>query len=628
MSQEQHTQTLFQSGVQQGIATMAITIHTIPSQPEHDSSLEWITPNYPPEAADKISQEYNAAPIIGQILSSRGITKGSEIRRYLYGQLPDLYDPFLFPEMEKAVERIYQAYIKQEAILVYGDNDVDGITGTALLVEYFRFIGIPVYFNISHYTQLRSSVIIDALNGAIKNRCKLIITVDHGITAAAEIEQLLSAQIDVIVTDHHEPTESIPRCVATLNPKMINASYPDRELTGVGVAFKFIHAVTSLLVKRGIISRKKIDLKRYLDLVALGTLADMGSLNDENRILVKYGLIQLRKGRRIGLTKLLGLVGIENSQITSTALSTKLIPQLNSLGRIANARKGVELLLMRNSQMAQLLAEEIECNNRQRQRIEKEIAADVEQLFASPTATYQLNQKALIIVSNQWHAGVIPIIVARLTRQYNRPVCMIAIDNGIGRGSCRTIRKFPLLAPLKQIKDLFINFGGHDYAAGITIQEELIPLFCRQFIAIANASLAEEDVKPELHIDADVNFVDLTFDFMESLNLFEPYGNDNPPPILYTIAQLSWPAKIIHNDHLRFYLEQNGLLLEGIGFSLGHRAHQLRHKGTTIALAFTPQINVHHQKHSIQLLIRDFKVLSTPFPPNPISPVTPTHDPL
>lgn len=569
------------------------------------SSLIWVPPEENSAWLQKIALEFNIHPVIAQVLISRGFTSLEEIRSYLYAKLPDLHDPYTLTGMEKAVIRIMKAIRQNEGILVYGDNDVDGITGTALLAEFLKQVGARVMFYVPHHTRLRQSMMIDAQNCALKYKLGLIITVDHGITAAEEIEHLLKAKIDVIITDHHEPTDKLPNTVATLNPKLFNSKYPNRDLTGVGVAFKLAHALTIRMAQQGQLTGKKIDLKDYLDLVALGTIADMGSLRGENRILVKYGLEELRKGKRVGLVKLIEQCGISLNEVASTNLVAKVIPQLNSLGRIANARKGIELLLMKNSRAAELLAHEIEVTNKERQKIEKAISHDVDQMFRENPEL--LKDKAIVLSSDQWHPGVIAIVVTRIMRHYNRPTVMIAVENGIGKGSIRTIHEFPLLSILKQNRELFYNFGGHDFAAGLTIKEKNIEQFKQKFIEAANSQLGDQDIKPKLHLDASIDFKDITFEFMDSLSLLEPFGNDNAPPVFYSTATQMWPPKIISKEHLRLYLENSNRFLEGIAFGMSDRFLSLKNRHQPIDVAFTPHVNNYQNKLSIQLLIRDFK---------------------
>ena len=568
----------------------------------------WVYPEVDPEWHQTIIKEFSIHPVTAHVLAARGFKTLEEIHSYLYAKLPDLLDPQLFPDMDKAVDRVLESFHKKEHILIYGDNDVDGITAAALLTEFLRFIGANVFFYVPNRNTLKQSVILDALEYAAVNECRLIITVDCGITSATEIEEAVRRNIDVIVTDHHEPTDKLPHCIATLNPKLINSTYPNRNITGVGVAFKLAHGITNALISNGTISATKIDLKRYLDLVALGTIADMGSLLSENRILVRYGLRQLRKTKRIGLAKLFTVCDLKLGDITPIDIASKVAPRLNSLGRIADPRKGVELLLIRDPVAAEALAKELDLNNLERQKIERRDSEEVESFILKNPQI--LHHKALILCSDKWHPGIIPIITARIAKQYNRPTIVIAIDQGIGKGSIRTIPEFPLLQHLRDNAELLENFGGHDFAAGLTIRQENIHKFENNFISAANKVLKDQDVVAKLHLDAKINFGDLTFDFMESFNLLEPFGNENPAPILYCDVKQIWPPKVVGKTHLKLYLEQNDRMLEGIAFGMAEKRVRLLKKNLTLHIAFTPHINTFLNKSSIQLQVRDFQIIS------------------
>ncbi len=566
----------------------------------------WIYPKVDAKWVDQIIKEFKIHPVTAQVLATRGFTSLEEINHYLYSKLPDLYDPFLLLNMDTAVEKIYDLYKNKGKLLVYGDNDVDGITGAALLTEFFKSIDIAVEYFIPSPNVVKSNPMLDGLAFGKQHGCNLIITVDCGITACAEIAQAPSYGMEVIVTDHHEPTATLPETVATLNPKLKNSTYPNREITGVGVAFKFAHAITNHLISQGDIGARKIDLKRYLDLVALGTISDMGALLGENRILVQYGLRKLRKTKRIGLTKLFEVCDLNTSTISPMDIASKVAPRLNSLGRIADPNKGVELLLILDATAAEKLASDLEFNNVERQKIERKDSEDIDNyLLKNPQL---LKNKALVLYSSRWHQGIIPIITARLTKQFNRPTAIIAIDDGVGKGSMRTIPEFPLLPTLNENAHLLLNYGGHDFAAGLTIKEENIESFTKNFLASADKQLQKQDILFKLKLDAQIDFDDLTFDFLESLSLLEPFGNENPTPIFYCDAKQAWPPKIIGKTHLKLYLEQKDRILEGIAFGMADKRSMLCKKDITLHIAFTPHINTFLNKSSIQLQIRDFKI--------------------
>jgi len=565
----------------------------------------WIYPKDEPDWRKKIVDEFSIHPVTAQILMSRGFRNLDDINQFLYAKLPNLHSPHLFADMDKAVDRILKALKNKEEILIYGDNDVDGMTSAALLTEFLGILDAKVHFFVPNRNSMKKSIVGDALEYALKHKCSLLITVDCGITASKEIESVISHHIDVIITDHHEPTSKIPHCIATLNPKLIDSTYPNRNITGVGVAFKLAHALTNVFTENGDPRINKIDLKDFLDLVALGTISDMGALVGENRILVRYGLTQLRQTKRIGLAKLFQVCELNLNEITPVDIASKVAPRLNSLGRIADPRKGVELLLIKDVSGAEKLAKELDLYNLQRQKIERQASDDIEKLIIQHPKL--LKDKAIVLHSEKWHPGIIAIITARIAKQYNRPTLIIAIEEGVGKGSIRTIPEFPLLPVLKEGEEFLVNFGGHDFAAGLTINEAEIASFKKFFIHYANERLKEEDVVSKLFIDAKTDFSELTFDFMESLSLLEPFGNENPPPILYTDTHQIWPPKIVGKTHLKFFLEQNDRMLEGIGFGMAHRKAALRKKHQKLRIAFTPQINMFLNKASIQLQVRDFK---------------------
>ena len=573
-----------------------------------DTNLIWVPPRDDPKTLHAVMKEFGVHSITAQILVTRGLIAPEILHNFLYAKLPQLNDPEMFSEMESAVKRIHSAIHNHEKILVYGDNDVDGMSGTALLVDFFRKLGGEVFFFLPDRTSQYQGMLLDSLQYAKDNDCKLLITVDCGITATEEIGQLTREGLDVIITDHHEPTKTLPKCIAILNPKVDGNEYPNREITGVGVAFKFAHAYLNFLINRGEISSGRINLKSYLDLVALGTIADMGSLLGENRILVRYGLRQIGMTKRVGLTKLISVAEVSTRDITPVDIASKIAPRLNSLGRIADPKRGVELLLTRDHFEAEKLAKALDLNNLERQKIEKLDSEDIERMLKRRPSL--LENKAVILSSKKWHPGIIPIITARISKQYNRPTIIISIENGVGKGSIRTIPEFPLLDHLHAQKDLLINFGGHDFAAGLTIKEENIEAFTEAFIKAANANLKEKDISPKLYLDAEASFEDITFDLMDSFTLLEPFGTDNPPPILYTRAKQAWPPKIVGKTHLKLYLEQNGRALEGIGFNMAKQRKDLCKKNIELEIAYTPHINNFLSKSSIQLIVKDFKICS------------------
>jgi len=571
------------------------------------SNLLWVYPTENKPLLDFFISEFHIHPATAQVLVSRKFTKKTDVHKFLYSKLPHLIPPEKLSEIDNATSRLHRALKKNESILIFGDNDVDGITGTALLVDFLRALGASVYFYIVSRTSDRGNTILDSLDYAKANNCTLLITVDCGITAADEVEEITKNGIDVIITDHHEPTDRIPHCIATLNPKLKGSKYSNKDLTGVGVAFKFAHAMMNILAKNGEVQADLIDLRRYLDLVALGTISDMGALTGENRILVRYGIEQLRKTQRIGLLKLIHVSEVNPEEITTSDVASKVAPRLNSLGRIDNPIKGVNLLLVRDMGEAEALARDLDQMNQKRQKIERKDTENLDREISENPSLVKNN--AIVLHSYTWHSGIIAILATKISKLYNKPTIVITIKDGIGKGSIRTIPEFPVLEILKKNKDLLINFGGHDYACGLTIKEENIPILKERFIKDAQINLKEKDVQPKLYLDAKISFMELTFEFLESLTLLEPYGMENPQVTLYATATQVNPPKIIGKNHLKFSLEDGDRYLEGIGFNMANRKPSLLKKNVKLLIAFTPHINAYLNKSSIQLQIKDFIVL-------------------
>ena len=570
----------------------------------------WIFPKEDPALAARLEREFYLHPVVARILVARGLSTVDHVHQFLYAQLPDLLDPFLFSDMRAAVDRITRAIDQQEPILVFGDTDVDGMTGTALLVDFLKRVGGIVDYQLPNRGRLSGSLLPDACHLAKDRGFRLLITVDCGITAREdEIAALKTAQVDLIITDHHEPTSRSHSCFAILNPKTVDSGYPNRHLTGVGVAFKLIHALTQHLLELRRLEPGAINLKEYLDLVALGTVADMGALVGENRILVRYGLKELNHTKRVGLRQLMEVSDLNAGTLSSVDIVSKLAPRLNSLGRIADPRHGVELLITEDVERAAQLAKELERNNLQRQKIERAMSQELDRvLVAHPDL---LTAKAIVMSSNKWHPGVIPILSARLAKQYNRPTCLIAIEDQVGKGSIRTIPEFPLLPILHRMRHLLLNYGGHDYAAGLVVDIAHLEEVKQCFLQAAQESLSDDMLPVRLRLDAHVTLGDLTFDFMESLALLEPFGNENPPPVLFCEAQQQG-ARVLGKQHLRLYLGEEERCIEGIAFNMAEKRSLLTRKGERLRVAFTPTVITQQCKAAIHLQVRDFKVLPAP----------------
>lgn len=568
---------------------------------------KWDYPKHNEVFLKKISKEFHLHPAIAQVLISRGFQSIQEIRDFLYPQLSSLHSTSLFLDMEKAVARLLQAKANNEHVMIYGDGDVDGITGVTLIVEFLQILGVKTSYCCSGTLFKQHGETASLISQMLQDGISLLITVDCGITAGKEVQAINKQGIDVIVTDHHMPTGKLPHCIAMLNPKLDKNPYPNKELTGVGVAFKLVCATYEELIQQDASWKDKIDLLRFLDLVSLGTIADVGRLSGENRILVSYGIKEIAKGKRLGLKKLCSLSGVDKSEVSSTNLGIRITPKLNSLGRLADSSQGVKLLLSQDPKNIGTIVSELSVVNQERQRIEAEVLRDVERILAAnPKLTAQ---SAIVLASPNWHSRVIPIISARLARTYNKPVAIIALQDGIGKGSLRTIGSFPLLGVLRKCESFFLSYGGHDFAAGLMIKEDQVEGFRKKFIHLVSSSLRKDDAMRTLSLDVGMDFSRINRDLIASMELLEPFGKGNVSPVFYTKAiQVRYP-KLLAGNHVKLYLNSGERNLEGTAFGQGDKISLLKANwNIPLDIAYTLRIMRRSARGAIRLLIQDFRI--------------------
>lgn len=568
---------------------------------------KWDYPKHNEVFLKKISKEFHLHPAIAQVLISRGFQSIQEIRDFLYPQLSSLHSTSLFLDMEKAVVRLLQAKANNEHVMIYGDGDVDGITGVTLIVEFLQILGVKTSYCCSGTLFKQHGETASLISQMLQDGISLLITVDCGITAGKEVQAINKQGIDVIVTDHHMPTGKLPHCIAMLNPKLDKNPYPNKELTGVGVAFKLVCATYEELIQQDASWKDKIDLLRFLDLVSLGTIADVGRLSGENRILVSYGIKEIAKGKRLGLKKLCSLSGVDKSEVSSTNLGIRITPKLNSLGRLADSSQGVKLLLSQDPKNIGTIVSELSVVNQERQRIEAEVLRDVERILAAnPKLTAQ---SAIVLASPNWHSRVIPIISARLARTYNKPVAIIALQDGIGKGSLRTIGSFPLLGVLRKCESFFLSYGGHDFAAGLMIKEDQVEGFRKKFIHLVSSSLRKDDAMRTLSLDVGMDFSRINRDLIASMELLEPFGKGNVSPVFYTKAiQVRYP-KLLAGNHVKLYLNSGERNLEGTAFGQGDKISLLKANwNIPLDIAYTLRIMRRSARGAIRLLIQDFRI--------------------
>jgi single-stranded-DNA-specific exonuclease len=538
------------------------------------------------------------SPIVADILAKRGYSQVEEAIEFLRPTLLNLPSPFCFHDMSKVIERLSLASKQKEKVLVYGDYDVDGVTSTSLLYKVLSALGIKAVSYIPNRQDEGYGLNYKTIERAAKAGVSVLITVDCGITAVAEAALARTLNIDVIITDHHEPSEVLPDAFAILNPKVKDSGYPFRDLAGVGVAFKLVQALLHSLGNSKVGIHSEYEL---LDLVALGTIADLVPLVGENRILVHHGLLQMEKTLNIGLGALLQECGLRGKPLKAGQIAFIVAPRINAAGRLDSARAGLELFLTQDLERAFELARLLTQENHLRQEIEKEILAE---------AISMVEQKPLprviVLSSNQWHYGVIGIVASRLVERYYRPVFLIAEEGKEAKGSARGISGYPVLDQLKTQAHLLIKYGGHRAAAGFSILTDNIEMF-RAGLNKQASAFAETLFQEELKIDHQVSLHEVTGDLLRELEQMAPFGFGNPRPILSCLGVPVYSISAIGKErsHLRFRFGTKGEK-EGIAFRLGERINELN-RARTLDVAFSLDRNWFRGRETIQLVIKDIQ---------------------
>lgn len=549
---------------------------------------------------DKIIQELvnslNISSIAAKILINRGITSVKEAREFLTFDLDMTPDPFLMLGMEKAVNRIKQALDQGESIVIYGDYDADGQTSTALLVRAFRELSkIPE--SISYYLPDRLHEGYGLHKEALLKLSKitsLIITVDCGISSIEEIEYANKLGMDIIVSDHHEPGPTLPPALAILNPKQADCPYPHKNLAGVGVAYKLVQAL----------GLPKNKWKSYLDIVSLGTVADLVPLKGENRVWVHHGLKQLENTNNVGLIALLDVSGVKKP--TAGHLGFRLGPRLNAVGRLGDSTRGVRLLLTEDPKEAKKLACELDAENTERQELEQTVLKEAEAVVEK----YDLHKRsALVVWGESWHQGVVGIVASRLVERYYLPTIVISVQDGQGTASARSIEGLDLYKTLTKCELLLTQYGGHPMAAGLSLPEENLLLFQQEFEKICSNTLSEEDYVPKIYLDGTIDLGEITFDLIKELELLEPHGISNPSPTLQTHVSITRTHRVGQEGrHLQLAVrDQSCLEMSGIAFGFGEEEGSLEKYAESIDLAFVPKLHEWNKKKSIQLQVKAWK---------------------
>jgi single-stranded-DNA-specific exonuclease len=536
---------------------------------------------------------------LAALLAQRGCKTVEDAERFINPALSTLYDPFDMPDMDKAVTRIRRAISAGEKITVFGDYDVDGVCSTALLVRVLRELGGSVFAFIPSRFDDGYGLSPDALAACIaEHHPSLIITVDCGTSSVEAAEKANAAGVDVVVTDHHEPGEHIAPVVAVVNPKCV-PDHPSRILAGTGVAFKLCHALIKDGRENGCMASASVDLKKYLDFVAVATVTDMVPLLGENRALARAGFQSLENSCWPGwnaLKKMAGITGTVETWHAGFAFG----PRINAAGRVGRPDAALELLLTDLPARADELAQLLDTANRERQAIEKDMVREaIEEIDSYFDADKNFG---LVIAREGWHTGVVGIVASRLVNRYSRPVVVIGMDGASGRGSCRSIDGYNLLDGLGACADLLKQFGGHDMAAGVEIEEQNLEAFKVRFNEVVASQIKGADLQPILEIDRIVTLDEADEALMDGLKRTGPFGQDNPEPVWAVCGVKAIDSRILKEKHLKLTLSDGKTSREAIGFNLAEKL-----PAGAVDIAFTLQENTWNGRTNIQFNIRDIR---------------------
>jgi single-stranded-DNA-specific exonuclease len=550
----------------------------------------------------ELGEKLNINPILAQLLIRRGITTESAAKRFFRPQLADLINPFLMKDMDVAVDRLNDAMGRKERIMVYGDYDVDGCTAVALIYKFLQ----QFYSNIDYYIPNRYDegygVSRKGLEYAQETGVKLIIILDCGIKAIKEITYAKSLGIDFIICDHHVPDEQMPPAVAILNPKRPDDTYPFKELCGCGVGFKFMQAFAK---NNGIPFSRLIPL---LDFCAVSIAADIVPVVDENRILAFHGLKQLNQNPSVGLKSIIDICALSGRELTMSDIIFKIGPRINASGRMENGKESVDLLVEKDFRVALERAKRINEYNEQRKDIDKQMTEEANQIVAK--LEKQKHPSSIVLYDENWKKGVIGIVASRLTEIYFRPTVVITRDGDLAAGSARSVMGFDVYSAIKSCRDMLLNFGGHTYAAGLTMRWADVPKFVSQFQHYVEEHIMPEQIEASLNIDAEIDFKDITKRLYNDLKRFSPFGPGNTKPLFCTKGVYDYgTSKVVgrSQEHIKLELVDSisGTVVNGIAFGQSASARYIKSK-RAFDIAYTIEENV-FKRNQVQLQIEDIR---------------------
>ena len=525
----------------------------------------WIVREVDERIVSNLSEQLKVSPLIARILGLRGYAEPEAARRYLSSSLrSDLPSPFLMAGMETATERLALALKRKEPVCVWGDYDVDGTTGASALVLFLKEVGAQTIYYIPHRIGEGYGLNIEGIRRLSSQGVRLVVSVDCGISNYKEIEFAQGSGVDVVVVDHHEPPPDLPPALAIINPHRIDCPFPDKGLSGAGLAFYLIIGLRAKLREAGWFAASQApDIRRYLDIVTLGTIADMVPLTGVNRLLARRGLVELGASARPGIVALKEVARITRGAVGVGQVAFQLGPRINAAGRMDAGLKVVEMLTTESLDVALRIARELDGHNRERQAMEARVLGEA--LSQAGTGPGPENRYSIVLGQEGWHPGVLGIVASRIVERFHRPTVVIGFSAREGKGSARSIRGFHMVQGLRRCADLLEKFGGHEYAGGLTIRQEQFPLFAGRFEEIARDSLAPEDLVPILEVDAALEFSDIGLPLFRQIDALKPFGVGNPEPLLMT-GGIELFERRDFNGGARLRLRQGSRSLGGVVF--------------------------------------------------------------
>ena len=553
-----------------------------------------------------LSQRLQVIPLVARLLVNRGLREPETAERFLSSSLrSDLPSPLLMAGMDQAADRLLHALNRKELVCVWGDYDVDGTTGAATLVSFLQEVGAAAIYYVPHRIDEGYGLNPEGLRRLCSRGVRLVVTVDCGISNYREVELARELGLDVIIVDHHELPRELPPAVAIINPHRPDCRFPDKGLSGAGLAFYLIMALRAKLREGGWFDQSRVpDIRRYLDIVTLGTIADMVPLRGVNRVLVRRGLVELGGSTRPGILALKQVARVAAGDVNVGQVAFQLGPRINAAGRMDAGLKVVEMLTTDSAEVALRIAQELDENNRERQLMESRVLEEaLSQIEADPSLP---DRYSIVVGREGWHPGVLGIVASRILERFHRPTVVVGFRDGEGKGSGRSIRGFHLVEALQRCGDLLEKFGGHEYAGGLSIKQDKFPLFRDRFEETARASLAPEDLVPVLEVDAELEFSAIGFPLLRQMDSLKPFGIGNPEPLFLTRgAELS--ERRDFNGGVRLRFRQGGRSVDAVAF--GNMGKDLPLQlGAKIDLVYRLSENEWNGTRAVELRLVDGKI--------------------